>query len=168
MAHIRESITAWADAAHTSNYYQDFEHRTVDTFQSVLEGKTPSNAAAGTVSSLYGPLIKRDSQSCPVGEVWVIFCHAARAVGGNSDLTERLVDLLNSIAELPDVTDEHGNAIFPEWKSYGGYWGKLPSFAATFRDYGTCKSTTCNFTQGTGARLLTRNQIREQMSRIRS
>lgn len=157
MAYIEEAIKAWADIAHQPKYLGESEHRTVDTFQSVLEGKTSPSAAASTISSLYEPLIKRDPMSWPVGVVWAILCDAARAVGGNIDLTERLVDLLNSIAELPDVTDEHGNAVVPKWKSDGGYWGKLPTFAITFREYGLGKSATYNFTQGTSARLLTRN-----------
>ena len=147
MANIRESINAWADAAHKCEYYQDSKHRTVDAFQSVLEGKTPPSAAAGTISSLYEPLIKRDPKSWPVEQVWDIVCSAARAVEGNSDLAERLVDLLNLIAELPDITDECGNAMIPEWKSDGGYWGKLPCFALSFREYAIGKFTTGNFTQ---------------------
>lgn len=114
MAYIRESIKAWPDDAHRCKYYQDSEHRTVDTFQSVFEGKTPLNAAAGIISSLYEPLIKREPYSSPVMVVWGILCSAAQALGGNSELAERLVDLLKSIAELPDVTDECGNAIAPK------------------------------------------------------
>lgn len=164
MAYIKESIKAWADIAHQDQYHRESEHRTVDTFQSVLEGKTSPSAAASIISSLYEPLIKRDPESWPVGVVWGILCEAARAVGGNIDLTGRLVDLLNLIAELPDVTDEHGNAVIPEWKSDGGYWGNLPTFAITFREYAMGKLATYNLTQDTSARLLTRNQFYEQLS----
>lgn len=44
-----------------------------------------------------------------------------RALGSKNELTERLVDLLNSISEQLDVTEKHGNAIPPGHEKNGVY-----------------------------------------------
>ena len=164
-AHIDNSVEAWADAARRHKYRQDFVYqRTIDTFQNVLECKTAANTAAATISSLYEPLIKRDPHSSPVGPVWAILCDAVRTLGGNNDLTQRLVDLLISISELPDVTDDHGNPIFAEWQSRGGYWRILPGFGWIFKEHAMGKSTICSCAQSMSARPLTANQLYEQTS----
>lgn len=128
------SIKAWADSARQDKYRQTTEHqRAIETFQGLLEGNTTPNTAADAISSLYEPLIKRDPS--PVATLWGILCEAVRALGGHKDHTERLVSLLISISQLPDVTDKYGNAITPEWKSAGVYWRDLPELSMIFREY---------------------------------
>lgn len=140
-------VEAWANAARRDKYRQNSEHqRAIDTFQGLLEGNITPNTAAGTLSSLYEPSIRRSSNPSPVVTLWGILCDAVRALGGNKELSERLVDLLDSISQLPDVTDEHGNAITPEWKSAGVYWRDLPELAMMFREYAIGKSSICGVT----------------------
>ncbi|MCJ1268949.1 hypothetical protein MMC22_008837, partial [Lobaria immixta] len=75
LVEINMSVEAWADAAHRSPYGRRFEHeRAIDTFLSVLQGNTPPNAAASTISSLYEPVIKARSGNVSVGTLWAIFC----------------------------------------------------------------------------------------------
>lgn len=133
------SIEAWANAARQDKYRQDSEHqRAIDTFQALLEGNITPNTAADTISSLYQPKIKRN-----VPTLWGILCEVVRALGGNKEINERLVDLLNSISQLPDVTDVHGNGITPAWTSAGVYWRDLPELAMMFREYAIGKSRIC-------------------------
>ena len=74
------SIGEWADAARRAKYYQDAEHqRAIDTLQHLLEGQMDSDSAAGTVASIYEPLLKRDPRPSPVATLWGILCDAARA-----------------------------------------------------------------------------------------
>ena len=86
------SIEQWADAARRAKYYQDAEHqRATDTLQNVLQGQMTSDSAAGTIVSIYEPLLKRDPRLSPVATLWGIFCDTARALGGDRDIAERLV-----------------------------------------------------------------------------
>ena len=140
------SIEEWADAARQSKYRQTTEHQlAIDTFQNLLDGNTAPNTAASIISSLYDPLIKYDPS--PVATLWGILCDAIRALGHNKELSERLVGLLNSISQLPDVTDEHGNAITAEWKSAGVYWRDLPQLSIMMSEYAIGKSRICRVTQ---------------------
>ena len=75
-----------------------------------------------------------------------------------------MIDLLNSISQLPDVTDEDGNAITPEWKSAGVYWRDLPELAMMFREYGIGKSSICGVAQSLSVRSSTGNLFHEQTS----
>lgn len=138
------SVQAWANAVRRDQYRQSFEdQRAIDTIRALLEGSVTPDAAADTISSLYEPLIKRGLHPSPVATLWGILCDAVRVLGGDKELSERLIDLLNSISQLPDVTDEEGNAITPEWKSAGVYWRDLPELAIIFREYGIGKSRIC-------------------------
>ncbi|MCJ1462815.1 hypothetical protein MMC07_001418 [Pseudocyphellaria aurata] len=151
------SVEAWANAARRDKYRQDFEHqRAIDAFQGLLDGNVTPDAAAGTIASLYEALIKHRSNTTSVPTLWGILCDAIRALGGNKELSERLVNLLNSISQLPDVTDEHGNVLTPDWKSAGVYWRDLPELAMMFREHGIGKSSSrsectiheCSITDG--------------------
>ena len=130
------SIGEWADAARRDQYRQGSEHqRAIDTLQSLLEGKTDADSAAGTIASVYEPLLKQNLAPSPVATLWGIFCDAARALGGEKEISERLVGILNSISKLPDVTDQHDKAITPAWSSAGVYWRDLPELTMMFREY---------------------------------
>lgn len=130
------SIEEWADTARRDKYHQKAEHqRAIDTLQMLLEGKIDPDSAAATIGSVYEPLLKQDLKPSPVATLWGIFCSAARALGGDMETAERQVGMLNSISKLPDVTDQHGKAITPEWSSAGVYWKDLPELAMMFREY---------------------------------
>lgn len=138
------SVEAWANTARRDRYRQHSEHqRAIDAFQGLLEGNTTPDATADTIASLYEALIKHPSITTSVATLWGILCDAIRALGGDKELSERLVDLLNSTSRLPDVTDEHGNALTPDWKSAGVYWRSLPELAMMFREYSIGKRSTC-------------------------
>lgn len=135
-------IQAWADAARQVEDRQDDEHqRAIDTFQGLLQGDISSSTAAEKISSIYNPLLKQEgTKPTSVIKLWHIFSHAVRVLGGETQHAERLTDLLNSIAELPDVADAQGNAITPEWKGARVYWRDLPQFAMIFREFAIGKA----------------------------
>ena len=137
------SIDTWADKARRSQYRQDAEHqRVITTLKTVFEGKETPVRAASTIASIYEPMLKRDFQFSPVTELWGMICEAATMLGGNHDIDERLISLLNSISNLPDVIDENGNAVKAgPYGNYGVYWKDLPSLAIMFREYAIGKST---------------------------
>lgn len=141
------SVESWANAVRQAEWRQNFEHQcAIDTLQELLNGDISPNTAAGVISSLYEPLIKKNLNPSPVATLWGILCDAARTLGGSKELSERLLDLLDSISQLPDVTDKHGNAITPEWKSAGVYWRDLPELAIMFREYAIGKLSICGVT----------------------
>jgi len=129
------AIDAWADAARRS--HQDVEQqRAIDTLKTVFEGRQPSDRAASTIASIYEPLLQRGFKISPVTQLWDLLCDAVKALGGNIEIDKRLVDLLNSISKLPDVTDKHGNPITGgEMGDYKVYWRELPGLAMVFREY---------------------------------
>lgn len=126
------SLEAWADTARRGEYRQAPEHQgAVDAIKALLEGTIDSDRAATMIASMYNPLLKRGFKLSPVPTLWEIICDSIRALAGNKDIAERLVRLLNSISKLPDVMDEHGNAIAPV---RGRYWRDLPHLGIMFRE----------------------------------
>lgn len=84
------SIDVWADTARRGKYRQDPEHqRTIETIKILLQGKIDSNSAAGTIASIYDPLLKRGMKPSFVPTPWGITCDVIRALGDNKDIAER-------------------------------------------------------------------------------
>ena len=55
------SIEEWANSARQNKYRQDAEHqRAIDAIQTLFEDKIDTDSAAGIISSLYEPLLKRN------------------------------------------------------------------------------------------------------------
>ena len=130
------SIEAWADTICQSPLRQDIERqRAIDTLKAVFEGREGPDSTASTISLIYEPQLKRGFRISPVTEFWGMICCAAKILGGNREIDKRLIDLLNSISKLPDVTDKNGNAINPGSGNPGVYWRSLPGFAIMFREY---------------------------------
>ena len=143
------SIDSWADRARQSQYRQDAEHqRAIDTLKTVFEGKEGPVRAASTIASIYKPMLKRGFQISPANELWGMICEAATMLGGNQELDEHLISLLNAISSLPDVIDENGDAVKAgPYGDYGVYWKDLPSLVIMFREYaiGMCTCTLLLF-----------------------
>ena len=140
------SIEAWADAARRNQYRQDTgQQRAIVTLKTVFEGKEDPDSAASTIASIYDPQLKRGFGSSPVIELWGMICEAARILGGNREIGERLIGLINSISKLPDVTDKNGSAINPGSGISGVYWKDLPGLATMFREcaIGTFPASYC-------------------------
>ena len=138
------SIDAWADKARRSQYRKDAEHqRAITTLKTAFEGKETPVSAASTIASTYEPMLKRGFQLSPVNELWGMICEAATILGGNQDIDQRLISLLNSISSLPDVLDEKGDVVKAgPYGDYGVYWKDLPSLAIMFREYAIGTSTS--------------------------
>ena len=128
------SIEGWADTARHDRYRQGSEHqRAIDTIKDMLQGKLDADSAADAIASIYNPLLKRAFKISPVVTLWGVICDAARVLGGDRDISERMVSLLDSISKLSDVTDDYGNVVTPV---RGVYWRDLPELAITYREYG--------------------------------
>ena len=87
------------------------------------------------LSSVYNPSLKYASNTLLFSRLWEIVCDAGRTLGGNTDIAERLVALINSVLMLPDVTNEHGITSAVRWRD-------LPELSITFRECGTGKLRT--------------------------
>ena len=108
------SVETWADTARQGQYHQSAEHqRATDTIQAVTKGKLESDSAAGAIASTYEPLLKHGLKNSPVATLWGMICDVARSLGGNRDIAERQIALLNSISKLPDVLDGKGKPLLP-------------------------------------------------------
>lgn len=131
------SVQAWNDAAGQSHGYRKAEYQhTVGILRSVFEGEIDSDGAATQINALYEPLLKGNHNNSPVNELWVIICEAVRILGANTAVDERLINLLNALTKLPDITDQHGHPITGGNGVDGVYWKDLPNLALMFREYG--------------------------------
>ena len=129
------SIEAWADTARRCEYRQGVEHQSaIDTVAILLQGHIDVKSAANTIASNYEPLLKQGLNPSPVGTLWDIICDAARVFGNQKAIAACLVSLLNSISDLKDVTNDHGNVITPASSSIGIYWRDLPELTMVFRE----------------------------------
>ncbi|KAL8990078.1 MAG: hypothetical protein Q9177_001186 [Variospora cf. flavescens] len=130
------SIEDWAKAARKSPYRQSYEQqRAIDTLQIVFEGKDGADSAATTIASLFNPLLQHGFSVSPVFEFWVSVCEAIRMLGANQRIDGRLIELLNALSNLPDLTDQSGKAIGPGGGFPGVYWKDLPGLGITFREF---------------------------------
>ncbi|KAH7372255.1 hypothetical protein BKA66DRAFT_513831 [Pyrenochaeta sp. MPI-SDFR-AT-0127] len=129
------TMEAWIKNERLSKERQNVvDQQTIDVYENIIRGDLTPEAAARKVSVIYEPIIKENPSDLRIASVWYILCSAVRALGSDTEVNERLVDLLSSIRKLPDVLDEHGNALTHEWG--GRYWTDLPAWALAFREYG--------------------------------
>lgn len=131
------SVDDWADTARRSHYRQGAEQQhAINVLKSVFEGTQDPDRGADTIASLYDPLLKQVFQTSLVNELWGMICEAAKILGGNQEIDERLINLLNSLAKLPDVKDKTGDPIKAgPYGNFRVYWKDLPSLAIIFREY---------------------------------
>lgn len=88
------SVVEWANRERLIEYHQNDEsQKTIDTFQKLLEGQSTPDASVRTLVSIFG-------DHGPDG-IWGYVCSAARALGNDEEVAERLVHLLDGIAETP-------------------------------------------------------------------
>lgn len=143
------SIEDWATAALQGPYRQSRDQQlAIHTLEDVFYGKTGADLAATTIASLFDPLLQHGFTVSPVFELWVSVCEAVRMLGGNQDIDGRLIELLDAIAQLPDVKDQSGRAIGPGGGFSGIHWKDLPGLAITFREHaiGTLPISNPSFT----------------------
>ena len=111
---------------------QKLEHqRAIDVLQTVLDGREDPERAAALLASIYNPLLKQRCSLSPVHQLWDIVCSSIRMLGGNVAVAERLISLLNALANLQDVTVQSDLA---KEGFKGVYWKDLPSLAIAYRE----------------------------------
>ena len=130
------SIQAWAHATRQSqNCQQGQNQHTINILESVFEGATDPDSAASQINSIYESLLEENHTNSPVNGLWGIICEAVRTLGANTTVDKRLVNFLNALAKLPDVTDKHGHPVTGGNGVDGVYWRDLPNLAIIFREY---------------------------------
>ena len=135
------STEAWIDAARKSENHQKAEYqRTIDILESVFEGNRDPDSAACQLNTIYEPLLKENHKDSPVNQLWGIVCDAIRILGANTIIDERLINLLNALTKLPDVTDQSSQPVAGGNGVDGVYWKDLPNLAVIFREYAIGKS----------------------------
>jgi hypothetical protein len=128
------SVKSWADAARSAAFRQNNDsQRALNVFEQFFVGESTSEACAYSIDAIYRPLLQADPQGSQLAAFWGIFCDAVKEFGNDQALLERLISLLDSIAQLPEVYDNSGNALKSAWG--GTYWSALPFFPMMFREY---------------------------------
>lgn len=130
------SIESWAAEARQDKYSQAWQQqRAIDNLEALFQGKRDPDRAATTIASLYDPMLKQGFTLSPVFQLWNMICEATRELGSNHGIDMRLIELLNRVSKLPDVTDKTGKAIGPGKEVSGVYWKDLPGLAIMLREY---------------------------------
>ena len=106
----------------------------VNILQRLFLGEEDPDSAAKTIAALYNPLLQQGSQS--IFELWEIICDAVGVLGCHPVVDERLVNFINALSELPDVTDQSGTPVKPggSWFGFGVFWRDLPVLAVAYRE----------------------------------
>ncbi|KAL8850862.1 MAG: hypothetical protein Q9221_004175 [Calogaya cf. arnoldii] len=131
-----ELIKIWADQArHYPWRTSPLSHRAIDILEAMFEGKDTPERTAAKLAEIYNPALKAGFQLSPVFALWGMMCEAMRILGGDMEIDKNLVQLLNTLARLPDVTDEKGKPIGPGGGYGGVYWKDLPAMPIMFREY---------------------------------
>ncbi len=127
------SITSWADAVRKQGLNAESQSA-VNTLQKLFLGEEDPHSAAKTIATLYNPSIQQRSYS--VFELWEIICDAVAVLGCHLVVDESLVNFINALSELPDVTDQSGAPVKPagSWSGFGVFWRDLPVLAVVYRE----------------------------------
>lgn len=128
------SIQDWADKAREDIWRRNqADQDAIDILAAYLSGHLDTERAAQDITSVYETLIRTVMTDTHGPGLWSILCDAIRGLCGEEEIRLRLVALIEAIAKLPDVVDEHDNPI----KDWGGvYWRDLPRWGMMFREYG--------------------------------
>ena len=158
------SIDDWANAARQNIYRQSQEQQTVITVLKYLfEGKQSPQQATTIISQTYNALI-RQGNTASVFELWLMICEASQMLGSNQNIDGQIIQLLNQLSSLPDVTDSQGRPIGPGAGFSGVYWRDLPAFRIMFREYAMGEICYCPFSM---TEFADTNQISSQGSQKR-
>lgn len=130
------SIESWAADARQNPYSKVWQQqRAIDTLEALFQGKRDPDRVATTIASLYDLMLKQGFTLSPVYQLWTMICEATRELGSDREIDIHLIELLNSVSKLPDVTDKTGKAIGPGKGVSGVYWKDLPGLAIMLREY---------------------------------
>jgi hypothetical protein len=132
---------AWSQNQRQNKYHQNSDHQAaIEALRTLLDDEKSHSEVAKTIADLYEPAIR--TRKGPgnyydyIYTFWATLCDAIRTFGGSIEQSERLVDFLISISNLPDIeNDEHGIPMTIFNRNKGVYWKDLPEFAVCCRDY---------------------------------
>ena len=140
------SVQTWVDSARKNQYNQKPHHQqTIEILSSLFTKNTDVDTAASQINSVYKPLLQEPHRNSPVNELWGLICEAVRQLGRDLNIDGLLVDLLNALTKLPDITDKNGHPVAGGNGVDGVFWRDLPNLAVMFREYGIGKSPVPTF-----------------------
>lgn len=120
------NITEWEKRARAfPSWSQASDQQIIDTLVLMVRRIISPDDAAKAISDIDA-----------VGFRWLILCDTIRRLGGSTEISERLVDLLNVLAKI-SIKEDSNLQLNSEEASKEP---KLPqSWHLTFREYGICK-----------------------------
>lgn len=97
--------------------------RVVEIIHSLLNRRTSPQETAESLASLYDPQIK--SGKTNTAALWSIYCTAISDIEHDGPSYNLLIEMLLSLARLPDVVDNNGQ---PVNENGNVFWRELPEF----------------------------------------
>ncbi|KAI8631826.1 hypothetical protein F5Y19DRAFT_376974 [Xylariaceae sp. FL1651] len=128
------SIPAWASKARSMKDYENDEaQKVINIFERLLTKDLAPEQAAADINTVLEPVMRTNRSDLRIISPFLILSNAVRELGSDREVSGRLVSLLESLRMI-QAKDESGNDLSYEWG--GKLWTDLPTFGATFRDYG--------------------------------
>ncbi|GAB7354879.1 hypothetical protein MBLNU459_g5520t1 [Dothideomycetes sp. NU459] len=134
------SPQAWAAETRQDEFTPKTEEArlTIGTVAAVFENSiTPTSAAQKLATIWKGPLLrsKKETGTFPTYILWTIIAKSIPALGGDRPGLHRLVSMILSLSDQPDVLDEDGVAVRQSTVPDLVFWKDLPTFQHYLRDY---------------------------------
>ncbi|KAI0387078.1 hypothetical protein F5Y04DRAFT_242961 [Hypomontagnella monticulosa] len=122
----------WASQLSSDRHLQESETlQAIPAIREIIENGRTSSEVANNLASIYEPRIRSGSVDSPTS-LWRVFCSAIDHFGGDEETLDRLVALLQCLAEI-DVLDGNGAPVHSTMNG-DTFWRQLPGFAIAFRD----------------------------------
>lgn len=131
------SVHKWFSDKDVFTDHQSHVHRqegklSIQVIQNLLDGKIDPKTAAADISAVCEERIKKDGDIMAPEGVWKVFCSAVARFAHESEICDRLIQLLVGLSKI-DVVGDNGVPVASSMNS-DTFWRQLPGFSLSFRD----------------------------------
>lgn len=117
---------------HQTRVHTQESKLSIQVIQNLLDGKVESKTAAADIAAACEERIARNGDTMAPEGVWRVFCSAVARFAHESEICDRLIQLLIELSKI-DVLGDNGVPIASSMNS-DTFWRQLPGFSLSFRD----------------------------------
>lgn len=142
-----ESVPKWFSdedvfSEHQTRVHTQESKLSIQVIQNLLDGKVDPKTAAADIAAVCEERIARNGDTMAPEGVWRVFCSAVTRFAHESEICDRLIQLLVELSKI-DVLGDNGVSIASSMNS-DTFWRQLPGFSLSFRDEMTSEAQTTN------------------------
>lgn len=127
---------------HQTHVHKQESKLSIQVIQNLLDGKVDPRTAAADIAAVCEERIVRNGDIMVPEGVWRAFCSAVARFAHESEICDRLIQLLVELSKI-DVLGDNGVPIASSMKS-DTFWRQLPGFSLSFRDELTSEAHITN------------------------